>query len=795
MHLLEPRITRNVAPGDNPIDDAAQAHGAQHEEDVHPLDGPEARKTLAKLLGWYYREREVQAFNRLQMAIDADFYDGEQWDAQDAAALKERGQAPLVFNEVAPMVDWLIGTERRSRVDWSILPRSDDDVQLADVKTKVLKYVSDVNRAAFNRSRAFEDAVKVGVGWVDDGVRNDPTKDVLYSKYEDWRNVLWDSMAMEHDLSDARYIFRTRWVDEDVACAMYPDRAEVLRRSVLQPGAYSSQQWAEDEFYFQGQSSASHDGQQQGGYVLGGTGAVNAEQRRRVRLIECQFRMPAMSRVVTDGPFKGAFMEQWDGALQEALQQGGGSVVDRTVMRMHLAVFTEGHMLALGPMPMRHNSFTLTPVWCYRRGRDRQPYGVVRRVRDLQMDLNKRASKALFVLSTNQIIAEKGAVDDINEAREEASQPDGVILYKPGKRLEIHRDSEMAAGQVQMMTLSAQAIQKSAGISNENLGRQTNASSGEAIKARQLQGSVVTTQPFDNLRFAVQCHGEKMLSLIEQWYTEEKVIRLSGHRGALEWVKINKPEVQPDGSVRYLNDITASLADFVVSEKDYAGTLRQVMFDSLNQLAGRLPPEVALRIMTLAMDYSDLPNNAQIADELRKLTGERDPNKEPTPEEQQQMQQQQQMQAQALQLQQEQARQALAEQVARVREINARADKLQAEAQALGGEPDADGRQRAQAMDGVAAAARRDADLELDKLRQQLAKAQADLANKTLQLSKESDVRLQVARIDADSRERVAQIQAASRQRLDGIDQRLAQASDAVPSLPASTVPNTQEPQ
>lgn len=117
MHPLEPRITRNVAPGDNPIDDAAQAHGAQHEEDVHPLDGPEARKTLAKLLGWYYREREVQAFNRLQMAIDADFYDGEQWDAQDAAALKERGQAPLVFNEVAPMVDWLIGTERRSRVD------------------------------------------------------------------------------------------------------------------------------------------------------------------------------------------------------------------------------------------------------------------------------------------------------------------------------------------------------------------------------------------------------------------------------------------------------------------------------------------------------------------------------------------------------------------------------------------------------------------------------------------------------------------------------------------------------
>lgn len=79
-----------------------------------------------------------------------------------------------------------------------------------------------------------------------------------------------------------------------------------------------------------------------------------------------------------------------------------------------------------------------------------------------------------------------------------------------------------------MMTLDAQSIQKSAGVSQENLGRQTNAVSGEAIKARQLQGSVVTTEPFDNLRLAVQIQGEKQLSLVEQFYTEEKVVRLTG---------------------------------------------------------------------------------------------------------------------------------------------------------------------------------------------------------------------------------------------------------------------------
>jgi hypothetical protein len=771
MSLLEVRINRKVAPGENVVGEDGAVE-LDVSAPLHPLDKPAAREVLRKCLGWYYREREIQAENRLQMAVDADFYDGDQWDLADAAVLEERGQAPLVFNEVAPMVDWLIGTERRARVDWRVLPRTEDDVEMADVKSKVFKYVSDVNRSTFNRSRAFADAVKVGVGWVDSGVRNDPTKDILYDKYEDWRNVLWDSMAIEQDLSDARYLFRTRWVDEDVALAMYPERRSVLERAVMRDQEFSAQQWSEDEFDFQGYTSASHAGTASGSYIGGGRGTVDTEPRSRIRLIECQFRMPASVRVVTSGPFKGAFVEEWDTALMSVVSAFGGSIVDRVVMRMHVAVMTEGHLLALGPMPMRHNSFSLTPIWCYRRGRDRQPYGVVRRVRDLQMDLNKRASKALFLLSTNQVFAEKGAVDDINVAREEVNQPDGFIEYRAGKKLEVHRDSEMAAGQVQMMTLDAQAIQRNAGISNENLGRQTNASSGEAIKARQMQGSVVTTEPFDNLRFATQVQGEKLLSLMEQWYTEAKVIRLSGHKGQLDWVKINQPEVQPDGSVRYLNDITASMADFVVSEQDYAGTLRQVMFEAMNQMAGRLPPEVALRVMTLAMEYSDLPNNDQIADELRKLTGERDPNKPLTPEEQAQMQQQMQAQAEALQMQQESARQALAEQQAKVREINARAAKLEAEARAAAAGGDT---ALASQMEGAAATARRDADQELERVQRQLAKTQADLANKTLQITQDADVRLQVARIEADSRERVAQIQASSRGRLDAVSQRLDQ--------------------
>lgn len=127
---------------------------------AHPMDQEPARKLLRQLLQWYFYERDRQSANRMEMAIDNDMYDNLQWDEQDAATLEDRKQVPLVFNEVAPMCDWIIGTERRNRVDWKVLPRTEDDVQMASTKTDVLKYVSDVNKVPFARSRAFSDAIK-----------------------------------------------------------------------------------------------------------------------------------------------------------------------------------------------------------------------------------------------------------------------------------------------------------------------------------------------------------------------------------------------------------------------------------------------------------------------------------------------------------------------------------------------------------------------------------------------------------------------------------------------------------
>lgn len=753
----------------------------------NPLDSEEARKEHRQLLSWFYYEREKQAANRMEMAMDADFYDNQQWDPTDAATVKSRGQMPLVYNEVAPMADWLIGTERRTKVDWRVLPRAEDDVELADVKTNVLKYVSDVNRVPFVRSRAFADAVKSGVGWVDDGARDDPTQDILYSRYEDWRNVLWDSASYELDLSDSRYLFRWRWVDEDMALLMFPERRAQILAAMEDADAYSVD--PEEDTWYLGQNL-----ERSGVLYASGAGVIADAKRRRIKLIECQFRKPSVVKIVADGPFRGAFFNPKDSALSEHVARDGSTIIDKLAMRVHIAVFTEAHLLSLSPSIYRHNRFSLTPIWGYRRGRDRLPYGAIRRVRDIQQDLNKRASKALFMLNTNQIIATKDAVTDWDEARDEADRPDGVITYKKGEEFRLQRDTDAATGQIQMMTLAAQSIQKTAGVNNENLGRATNAVSGAAIEARQQQGAVGTTEFFDNHRLAVQIQGEKQTSLTEQFYTEEKVVRLTGAKNKIEWLRINQPEIQPDGSVRWLNDITASAADFVVSEADYAGTLRQVMFDSLNQIAGRLPPEVAIRFLRIAFEFSDMPNKDVIAEELRKLTGERDPNKEMTPEEMQQQEQQMAAQAEAMQFQREQAMLALEEGRAKVRKLNAEADVALAGKDGAGEGVGAEAEAAIRQLQNQAAK-------EIDALSDALRKAQAEAANKIMAVRSDADTQIEIARIDASSRERVAEIENRAAERLGQLEKqmadiaRVADEAKKVAEKPSETVkPEATEP-
>lgn len=615
---------------------------------------PDTKRRHERLQECLDDENNRQAENRFQMAVDHDFYDGKQWQEDDAAALIARGQAPMVFNKVKPTVNWILGTEKRTRIDYNVLPREQSDEEAATSKKKVLKYVSDVNRLPFHRSAAFAECVIAGLGWLEEGVNGDPTEELLYARSESWRNVLHDSRSRDLAYNpDARYLFRNKVIDLDMSCALFPKHQSALRNH----GQTELDQEVDDTWYLGQRLTNARDFDNAGaaGYTLYGarsavmsTNQPDIGRREQVRLTEAWYTTPMPVRYFASGDLRGTEFDTKNDEHRFMVDKYKVPLIDAVTKQMRVMIFADDIILFDGISPYRHRKFPLSPMWCYRNGRDGMPYGVVRDIRDPQEDLNKRRSKALYILSNNKIVMDKGAVDDIEELREEAARPDGVIEKNPGRELRFEKPMGEFQGNLELSQHDENFIQEVSGVTSENLGQSTNATSGKAILARQEQGSTVTANLFDNMRLTLQLQGEKLLSNVEQFYTAPKVVRIVGENQPIEWMEVNK--IDPTTG-QVLNDITASKADFIIDQQDFRASMRQAALDSLNAMLPTLPPQVAIALLDLAVELWDIPNKEEWLQRIRKINGQRDPAKKITPEEEQAQAQQAQKNAMLEQLQ------------------------------------------------------------------------------------------------------------------------------------------------
>lgn len=647
-------------------------------------EAQETKRRHDQLMGCLAEERAGQSDERYQMAVDEDFYDSLQWTEEDAQVLMDRGQAPLVYNHCKTRVNWITGTQKRTKVDFKVRPRGEEDANGAETKSKVLKYLGDVNTIQRHRSKAFEDCVIAGLGWLEDGVNTDPSQELIYSGSENWRNVFRDRRGRDDECKDWRYIFRERRVDTDIAQAMFSQYARDLASE--SSDATTQPDW-EDGVWYLGERlvnaatarmNATTRFGQRGAYVA--TANADIGRRSTTNLIECWYRVPENVEFIKGGSQHGRRFEPDNQRHAWEIARGHGVLQKNWSMTMRVMICTERRVLFDGLSPYRHQRFPLIPVWCYRRRRDGAPYGAIRDVRDAQEDYNKRKSKALFILSTNQIIADMDAVQDEDELREQAAAADGVIFKKKGSELTFREFGNEFRGNLELMQEDAAFMQVGTGVTDENMGRRTNATSGIAIEHRQEQGGVVTTGPFEQLRWAVQMQGQNQLSLSEQFMTEPKVLRIVGEAGKIEWFPVNKTDATTGET---LNDVTAGQADFIVDEQDFRASYRQAMFTEMAELLGKLAPTIpglAAVLLDLVIEMGDFPQKEAMLARIRKLTGQTDPAKELTPEEMAAQEARAAQEQEAMAMQKEAAMAALAKIKAEVAQLLSKAATNEADA-------------------------------------------------------------------------------------------------------------------
>lgn len=589
-------------------------------------------------------EAELQAEERVQMAIDGDYQDHLHWRLEDAEILMDRGQAPLVFNEGRLSVEWMCGMQKRMRTDYNILPRAKDDEQIAPIKEKVFKYTDDVNLAPWHISFAFRQAVISGLGWLEEGIETAPDREQIFGGSEDWRNVFRDSRSRHFDINeDSRYLFRKKRVDLDYAQALLPKAKAYLKSQAMRPDEHD--RTSEDIWYLGerltgateiGNTAYVHlsDRYRDRSAYIGGFDRLDAGRRLSVDLIESWYRVPEAVKVFGAGPLKGREVNRKDPAHAQ-LVSDRWRMYDAVVMRMRVMIMTENAPLWDGRSPFKHGKFSLIPVWGSRRGRDGQPYGLWRGMRDINDDLNKRASKALHAASSNRVVSKKNNVDDVEEAREEAARPDMFLEVKNIEDIKFEKPALDMEMNMQLLNFDRDALRNAGGVTNDNLGRDSNVISGKAVGLKQDQGSLVTSEFPDNLRLALLLRGKIRLANIEQFMTEKQVIRITGEGTGNEWLTINEP--QEDGSV--LNPISASEADFIISFQNYRESFAQAAMESMMELLQKVAafnPQLVTAVLDLVVESSEIHGKEEWVARIRKLNGQRDPKKPPTPEELQQ---------------------------------------------------------------------------------------------------------------------------------------------------------------
>ena len=247
--------------------------------------------------------------------------------------------------------------------------------------------------------------------------------------------------------------------------------------------------------------------------------------------------------------------------------------------------------------------------------RENRRYGMVRGLISMQDEINKRRSKALHLLSVRQVVAEKGAVQDVDKARREVAKPDGYIEIMPGLKFEIEQTADLAIGQFQLLQHATAEMQLS-GPNAAMSGQDSRELSGRAILAQQAGGAAQNEPLADSLRYWSREVYEVAWMAAREYWTGGKWVRVTDDLNETKYIGINRPVrvmdrladmpeqqramlmqrmqlVPGDPRLQQVvgieNDISDLDVDITVEEGMDIPSLQQETFQTLVQLAGMQP--------------------------------------------------------------------------------------------------------------------------------------------------------------------------------------------------------------
>jgi hypothetical protein len=598
----------------------------------------------------YVRARDAGHTDYMALAKKCDsYYRGEQWTEQDLARLRETGRPALTINTILSTVNAVLGEQASQRGDIQFRPRRDGEQEIADTLTKLYLQIGDNNNFDWIESQVFADGIIQDRGYFDIRMDFDDHIDgEIKITSLDPIDVVLDPDAKAYDPDTWTEVFHTKWLSlEDIKHLYGAAKAQELR-AIAENGQHFSKDSFDIEDTRFGDTLINGD-------VFTNDSRADTKDIKAVRVIERQARKLVNVKHFVDNEQGDTrpIPDDWDDARVDAFaQEHNLSVIKRMDKKVRWTVTADKTVLHDEWSPYAH--FTIVPFFPYfRRGK---PFGMVRNLLSPQEQLNKVSSQELHIVNTTAnsgYMVENGSLTNMSltDLELRGAETGLVLEFAKGSTPPVKiQPNQIPSGLDRISMKAANNIKEISGVSDSLLGQDSAEVSGVAIQAKQASGRVQIQVPLDNLTRTRYIVARNILSIVQRYYTEQRIIRVVGQdpmTGAPTEEQMTVNEVTPTGAV--INNITLGEYDVIVTSVPQRDTFDDSQFAEALQLrqTGIMVPDDAV------LEYSHLARKHELADRIRQMNGQAEPTEEEM--QMQQMQQEAQMQSMQLELQKLQA--------------------------------------------------------------------------------------------------------------------------------------------
>lgn len=558
------------------------------------MDNVTARNAaiLAKCKAQFEAAASSPFFQQWQANAEEDyrFYEGEQWTEAEKQSVRDvLGIEPLTFNKILPRLNNVAGMEIQTRTKVTYRARSFDKKEkgTAEALSDLAMFVQDKNNSTHVLSAQSHDARICGLGWHDFDVQDG----VILEKRQNPLMVVWDVGDMTPNLTNQSFNTKFAWWKKVEVTTKWPDKKEEIEGCT---------NWATGIPF--DASGSSFRMATCGGYLDADTGEI--------LVAEHTYREAATYYEVIDRANRLITTFSKSEAEDMARTKPGSKdkdITERQGFKVIIVYFTGDVLLDVLEDTYQLNPakglFLLTPTVCFRENTTGIPYGLVRNAKDAQRSYNKTKTRLKWMMATSQVVME-GDAADAEKVRSEAARPDGVLIVKAGRKLDINRHESAIAQCIQSLESDDKDIQSALGIYDESLGVETNANSGIAIQKRQLGSSRNMAMVIDNALAMKRHWAEKLLYLIQSVFTEQTALWVTDDAGEVKLLVLNETSVDADGNpvkdahgnpvVKYdmktgVFDVVVEEVPDVASQQEYARELVLQAMQTTGGLAGITP--------------------------------------------------------------------------------------------------------------------------------------------------------------------------------------------------------------